>query len=99
MRLKDKVALVTEAGSGMGAAIAQGYLKEGARVVFADINVEAAQKAAQKSGASEDMWLATYINVGNQADVTDCVEQTVQKFGRLDIARSKRGNYDKETFS
>lgn len=91
MRLKDKVALVTGAGSGMGAAIAQGYLKEGARVVFADINIESAQKAAQQSGASEDMWLAAYINVGKQASVKDCVEQAVQKFGRLDILVASAG--------
>ncbi|MGG1400094.1 SDR family oxidoreductase [Bacillus salipaludis] len=91
MRLKNKVALVTGAGSGMGAAIAKGYLKEGARVVFADINIESAQRAAQESGASEDMWLATYINVGKQASVKDCVEQTIQKFGQLDILVANAG--------
>ncbi|MFP7484297.1 SDR family oxidoreductase [Priestia filamentosa] len=91
MRLKDKVALVTGAGSGMGAAIAQGYLKEGARVIFADINIESAQKVAQDSGASEDMWLATYIDVGNQANVKECIEQTIQKFGQLDILVANAG--------
>ncbi|MFP7225795.1 SDR family oxidoreductase [Priestia filamentosa] len=91
MRLKDKVALVTGAGSGMGAAIAQGYLKEGARVIFADINIESAQKVAQDSGASEDMWLATYIDVGKQANVKECIEQTIQKFGQLDILVANAG--------
>ncbi|RAS83224.1 SDR family NAD(P)-dependent oxidoreductase [Priestia endophytica] len=91
MRLKDKVAVVTGAGSGMDAAIAQGYLKEGAQVVFADINIESAQKVAQDSGVSEDMWLAAYIDVGNQANVKDCIEQTVQKFGRLDILVANAG--------
>jgi NAD(P)-dependent dehydrogenase (short-subunit alcohol dehydrogenase family) len=75
----------------MGAAIAQGYLKEGAQVVFADINIESAQKMAQDSGVSEDMWLAVYIDVGNQANVKDCIEQTVQKFGRLDILVANAG--------
>ena len=91
MRLKDKVALVTGAGSGMGAAIAQGYLKEGAKVIFADINIESAQQMAQESGTSEDKWLATYINVGNLADVKNCMEQVVQKFGRLDILVANAG--------
>ncbi|MCM3570199.1 SDR family NAD(P)-dependent oxidoreductase [Neobacillus mesonae] len=85
MRLKDKVALVTGAGSGMGAAIAKAFLKEGAKVVFADITIESVQRAIQESEAPEDVCLAQYINVGNLVDVRECVEQTVQKFGRLDI--------------
>ncbi|MDT8860685.1 SDR family oxidoreductase [Alkalihalobacillus sp. MEB130] len=91
MRLSDKVALVTGAGSGMGAAIAQGYLKEGAKVVFADINKESAEKIALESGVSDEMWLAAYINVGKLDDVKRCIEETIQRFGKLDILVANAG--------
>lgn len=91
MRLKEKVAIVTGAGSGNGAAIAEGFLKEGAKVVFADINEQAAQKVALKSGVSEDHWLVQYLDVGEKRSVDECVEKTVKRFGRLDILVANAG--------
>lgn len=91
MRLKGKVALVTGAGSGNGAGIAKGYLREGARVVFADINEEAARRIALESGVSEENWLVQHIDVGNRASVESCVEATLERFGRLDILVANAG--------
>ena len=48
MRLKDKVALITGAASGIGKAIALEYAKEGAKIVIADLNLDAAGAAAQE---------------------------------------------------
>ena len=50
MRLKDKVAIITGGARGIGAAIAQGYVREGARVCVADIEFEEAQKTAKAIG-------------------------------------------------
>ncbi len=52
MRLKDKIAIVTGAGSGIGRAIAKGFAAEGARVATADINLPAAQKTADEIRAA-----------------------------------------------
>jgi NAD(P)-dependent dehydrogenase (short-subunit alcohol dehydrogenase family) len=52
LRLEGKTALVTGAGSGIGLAVAQRFVAEGATVYFADINVDAAEKAAAATGAA-----------------------------------------------
>lgn len=52
MKLKDKVALVTGAGQGMGRAIARQFAAEGAIVVALDLNLEAAQQTLEGCGAS-----------------------------------------------
>ena len=91
MRLKGKVALVTGAGSGNGAGIAKGYLAEGAKVVLADLNVEAAEKVALESGAPQDMWLIEHIDVSNKSSVDTCVDALKKQFGRLDILVANAG--------
>lgn len=91
MRLKDKVALVTGAGSGNGAAIAVEYLRQGAKVVFADINAEAARQTAAESGFPEESWLSHYIDVSDKASVQACVTAAVERFGRLDILVANAG--------
>ncbi|MCB1391291.1 MAG: glucose 1-dehydrogenase [Rhodobacteraceae bacterium] len=64
MRLKDKTAIVTGAGSGFGAGIARKFAAEGARVIVADINAEAAQAVAQEIGGQ-----AQACNVADRAAV------------------------------
>lgn len=91
MRLKDKVALVTGAGSGNGAGIAIGFLEEGAKVVFADINEEAARMIAIKSRIPEDRWLVKKMDVSNRQSVESCVNSVVEVFGRLDILVANAG--------
>ena len=59
MRLKGKIALVTRAGSGIGKCIAETYVREGARVAFADINAEAAKSAARIIGTAPSRSAAT----------------------------------------
>ncbi|MDQ0691255.1 SDR family NAD(P)-dependent oxidoreductase [Arthrobacter sp. W4I7] len=61
-RLEGKTALVTGAGSGIGLAVAQRFTAEGARVYFADINVDAAKKAASASGSDRATALAVDIS-------------------------------------
>lgn len=57
MRLAGKVAIVTGAASGMGKAIAEGYAKEGAKVVVSDLNLEGAQAVVEGIQAAEEQHL------------------------------------------
>jgi len=91
MRLKDKVAIVTGAGSGNGAAIAKGFLIEGAKVVFADINVNAAEREAIQSGYGEDDWIAVEVDVANPTSVKELIRETMKAFSRVDVMVANAG--------
>jgi NAD(P)-dependent dehydrogenase (short-subunit alcohol dehydrogenase family) len=84
MRLKDKVAIVTGAASGIGRGIATLFAQEGARVVIADINDEGGQQSVAEAGGAE---VARYIHtdVSDGGQVRAMVEQTVSAFGGIDI--------------
>ncbi|MGN6505196.1 MAG: glucose 1-dehydrogenase [Tepidisphaeraceae bacterium] len=92
MRLKDKVAIVTGAGSGIGESIARKYADEGAHVV---VNYHVGGKHAQDAQdmvatlATES--LAIGADVEKRDDMQSLIDQTVKKFGRIDIAVSNAG--------
>ena len=91
MRLKDRIALVTGAGSGIGKSIAEGYAREGAAVMCADRNAEtaAATKAAilAAGGRAESV----KADVGIPEDCEAQVARTVAAFGRIDILVNNAG--------
>jgi NAD(P)-dependent dehydrogenase (short-subunit alcohol dehydrogenase family) len=91
--LKDKVALVTGAGSqiGYGKAIALTLAEEGCHIVAADIDVDGARKtAAQVDGLGRKV-LAVKVDVTKQAEVDDMVKKAIGKFGRIDILVNNAG--------
>jgi len=85
MRLKDKVAIVTGASSGIGQATAQLMAREGAAIVIADINIEGMEKVAQDIRKSGGRALAIKTDIANNDEVKQTVEKTIAQFGRLDI--------------
>jgi len=91
MRLKDKVAIVTGAGSGNGAAIAHRFLEQGARVVFADINEENAMQEAMKTGYPSDSWLAVKVDVASSDSVKALISDALKAFSKLDIMVANAG--------
>ena len=90
MRLDGKVALVTGAASGIGHAIAKRYVAAGGRVAIADLNLEAAKKAALELGDDKTA-VAVAMDVANEEQVNAGVEKTVSAFGRVDILVSNAG--------
>ena len=88
MRLKDKVAIVTGAGSGMGTVIAETYAREGAKVGVLDIDEAAARKVADSIG---DAAIPLRCDVARKPDIDAAVAATVKKFGRLDILVNNAG--------
>lgn len=94
MKLDGKVAIVTGAASGVGKAIAGLYAKEGARVVVCDLNNEAAVAATDEITAAGGQAVAVEANVSIQSDIDRLFEQTVEKFGTVDIIVNNAGIMD-----
>lgn len=82
MRLNGKTALITGAARGIGLEFARAYLAEGASVALADINLEAAQKAAAAMGPRAH---AIQMDVTAQASIEAGFSQAIEKMGNLDI--------------
>ncbi|HTV27069.1 MAG TPA: glucose 1-dehydrogenase [Xanthobacteraceae bacterium] len=88
---ENKVALVTDAGSGLGLATANAFARSGASVALADQNEEAARSAAESLTAEGCTALAIGCDVADDAQVETMVERTVAAFGRLDAAYNNAG--------
>lgn len=91
MRLKDKVALVTGGARGIGQAIAMVFAKEGADIVVADVNLEAAQKTASEIESLGRKALALEMDVTDYQKVEECVNKILDKFGKVDILVNNAG--------
>jgi acetoin reductase-like protein len=89
--LNEKVAIVTGAGRGIGQAVALRLAREGAAVVAADINLEAARSTAEEIRAQGAKALAVQIDVREPAQIPGLVEETVGAFGRIDILVASAG--------
>ncbi|TVR09681.1 MAG: glucose 1-dehydrogenase [Planctomycetota bacterium] len=82
MRLKGKVAIVTGAASGFGAAIARTFVKNGAKVVIADINAAGANDVSTELTENA---VAFACDVSSKSDVDELVAYAVGKFNRIDV--------------
>ena len=87
MRLKDKIAVITGAGSGMGKAMSRLFAREGARVVCADISGN--QDAV--ASALGDAAVPVYCDISSEADVQRMIARAETEFGRLDILVNNAG--------
>lgn len=91
MQLKDKVAFITGSASGIGKEIATLFAKEGARIVIADLNKEAAEATAAELKASGAQALGVAVDVTDEAQVDAAVDEAAQAFGGIDILVSNAG--------
>ncbi|MBE1295701.1 MAG: glucose 1-dehydrogenase [Rhodobacteraceae bacterium] len=88
MRLAGKTAIVTGGASGFGAGIVEKFLTEGARVMIADINADAAAALAQEKGSSA---IAQAVDVADGGSVNTMAEAALSAFGHVDILVNNAG--------
>ncbi len=86
MKLKDKVALVTGSAQGIGKAIAEALIKEGAKVIISDVNMELAQQTAGTLNTK-----AYKLNVADSEETDKTIKEMVAEFGRIDILVNNAG--------
>jgi NAD(P)-dependent dehydrogenase (short-subunit alcohol dehydrogenase family) len=91
MRLSDKAALITGAGSGIGLGCAQAYAREGARVALVDIDAEAGEAAAQSIRDAGGQAVFLYGDVTEEESIQRVVEKAAGAWGRIDVLISNAG--------
>ena len=91
VKLQDKTAFITGAASGIGREIAIVFAREGANVVIADLNEEAAQATANDLLATSSKAMGVAVDVTSEAQVDAAVQSAIQAFGGIDILVSNAG--------
>ena len=91
MRLDGKFAFITGAARGIGLEFARAYLREGAHVAIADINMSAAEAAVRDLGRGA---VAVHIDVSNQESIAAAVAAAVSRMGRIDILVNNAALFD-----
>lgn len=94
VRLQDKVAVVTGAGSGMGKAIATLYAQEGAKVVVSDIDEATASETVEVITANGGAAIAVVANVAKEDDIQNLIDKAVETYGTVDILVNNAGIMD-----
>lgn len=107
MRLENKVAIITGAGSGFGEGMAYRFSEEGAKIIVSDINEDAAKKVAENINAKGGTAVVDVTDVSSASDVNNMAAAALKAFGRIDILVNNAGmpqrngpmlDVDEETF-
>ncbi|WP_073951422.1 SDR family NAD(P)-dependent oxidoreductase [Streptomyces kebangsaanensis] len=93
-RLKDKVAVITGAGSGIGRSAAELMSRQGARVVVADYDTEGAEETARTIEAAGGRALPVTVDVTDEGSIADMVAAAVAEFGALHVLCNHVGGTD-----
>lgn len=96
--LKDKTAVVTGAGAGIGQAIAQLFARAGARVVVADVNGDGAQSTAHAIRSEGGHAVAVVADVSQEPAVAALMDRALQEFGSLDVLVNNAAIFPKKPF-
>src|ERR1700752_3734295 len=91
MRLKDKVAVVTGAASGIGKEIAVIFAREGAKVAIADLDLKAADATAREIDSTGKRTIGVAMDVANEQQGEDGTTKVIKAFGTLDVLISNAG--------
>jgi len=85
MRLKDKVAIITGAGQGIGAAYARKFAEEGAKVVLADLNQNRSKEVVKEIIEKGYEACAVETDVSDEASAQNLVQTVLDRYGRIDV--------------
>src|SRR5581483_6050338 len=99
MRLKDKVAIITGAGSGIGREAALIFAREGATVVVGELSEEAGSRTVVEIEAAGGAATFVRTDVSQAADVENLVSRTEDQFGRVDVIFNNAGIFPDEDAS
>ena len=91
MEVKNKIVIITGAGSGIGKATAIHFAKYGAIVVVSDIDLESAKKVAEEIVTNGGTSRPIKANVAKFEEVENLINETVEEFGRLDVIVNNAG--------
>jgi 3-hydroxybutyrate dehydrogenase len=91
VRLDNKVAVVTGAASGIGKEIARAFVREGARVVIADLNQAGVDAVAAELSGGQERAIGVAMDVTSEAQVEAGMARAVKAFGRLDVLDGDAG--------
>jgi NAD(P)-dependent dehydrogenase (short-subunit alcohol dehydrogenase family) len=90
-RFKEKVAIVTGGGAGIGQASATAFAREGAKVVIADIDEKAATRTVQEITSAGGKAIFIRCDISKGVDVESMVDRTVREFGGVDVLHNNAG--------
>lgn len=91
MELRDKVVIITGGAGGIGRSSAEKFIEEGAKVMIADFNEEAAKNVAEEIGTIGENTAYVMVDVSNYESVTNMIDKTVEIFGTMDILFNNAG--------
>lgn len=89
--VEGQVVFITGAASGIGHSIGMEFLNAGAKVVFTDINQEKLDEVTKELQDNGKDCLGIKVDVTNEEDIKSAIEQTVEKYGRLDVLLNNAG--------
>ena len=91
MKLKDRVAIVTGGGKGIGEEICLGFSREGAKIVIAEIDIENSQKVIKKIQNNGSEAIVVKTDVSDENSINNMVDETIKHFGKIDILINNAG--------
>jgi NAD(P)-dependent dehydrogenase (short-subunit alcohol dehydrogenase family) len=91
MRLKEKIAIVTGGGGGIGKGIAERFAAEGAKVVIAQRHLDKAEEVAENLRSRGAQAIAVHVDISDRVLVQDLVRETIGRFQRVDILVNNAG--------
>ena len=91
MKLENKVAIVTGGGKGIGAEICLRLVKEGAKIVIAEMDVKSGENIQKKIIENKGEAIVINTNVADEVSVNNMADEAVKKFGKIDILINNAG--------
>jgi NAD(P)-dependent dehydrogenase (short-subunit alcohol dehydrogenase family) len=91
MRLKDKVSIITGAGSGLGKEMALLFAREGSKVVVAELKEESGKRVAEKIRRQGGSALFVQVDVSRASDAERMTQETLKAYGRIDVLVNNAG--------